>query len=205
MPDLKSLENVELAIFFLVPGVVILFIRSQFLTGRMPAFAEAVMHYFIISLIYATIAYTPMKWFIGQTGGPVSRTFLWLVFTIIAPTAVGLFLGVAVRNDWLYRFAGRIGVRPVHAAPTAWDWFFSRSRECWVVVTLKNGSTFSGWMGRDSFFSSNPSERDIFLSKIYDVDGAGTWIDRGAKSLYIAHGEVQTIEFIALQEPGDQK
>ena len=34
MPDLKSLDNLYLILGFLVPGLIALFVRSQFVPGR---------------------------------------------------------------------------------------------------------------------------------------------------------------------------
>ena len=34
MPDLTSLENLYLIVGFLAPGLIVLFVRSQFVTGR---------------------------------------------------------------------------------------------------------------------------------------------------------------------------
>ena len=65
--------------------------------------------------------------------------------------------------------------RPVIAA---WDYTFARLRgDHFVMVTLSDGSTVGGIYGSHSFASSDPTERDLFLQEIYDVDD-GSWSKR---------------------------
>jgi hypothetical protein len=40
MPDLKSVQSIYLALAFVVPGMIIVFVRQQFLTGRVRALSE---------------------------------------------------------------------------------------------------------------------------------------------------------------------
>ena len=49
-------------------------------------------------------------------------------------------------------------------------------------------------MGLDSFVSSDPSERDIYVQEIYHIDDEGNWKSQNHGAL-IASGEVSTIEF----------
>jgi len=52
MPEIKGIENIAHTIAFIIPGMIILFVRSQFITGRTPPFSEAVVPYLIMTLIY---------------------------------------------------------------------------------------------------------------------------------------------------------
>ncbi len=52
MPDLKSLDNLYLVLVFLYPGLIVLFVRSQFVTGRRPPHAAALLSYLSVSIIY---------------------------------------------------------------------------------------------------------------------------------------------------------
>ena len=67
--------------------------------------------------------------------------------------------------------------------------------EQWVLVTLKDGTRFAGFCGDESFMSSDPSERDIYIQWTYDIDDQNNWSSRGENGVLIAAGEVQTIEF----------
>ena len=52
MPDLKSLENLYLVMGFIVPGLVMTYVRAQFITGRTKALTESVLAFLALSLLY---------------------------------------------------------------------------------------------------------------------------------------------------------
>jgi hypothetical protein len=43
MPDFKGTENFYLVLFFIVPGLIIVSVRSRFITGRMPSLTDNVL------------------------------------------------------------------------------------------------------------------------------------------------------------------
>ncbi len=51
MPDFKGAENFHLILFFVVPGLVALFVRSKFITGRTPSPTENVLSFVVLSLV----------------------------------------------------------------------------------------------------------------------------------------------------------
>lgn len=79
--------------------------------------------------------------------------------------------------------------------PTAWDWKFGNMNSQWVLVVLKDGTHFGGLCGPDSFVSSDPTERDIYIQWVYDIDDEKNWHPRGETGVLICAGEVRTIEF----------
>jgi len=68
-------------------------------------------------------------------------------------------------------------------------------KERWVLVALKNGVSFAGLYGRESFAASSPEERDLDLQWINDINEDGTWSVAGEKGVLITADEVSTIEF----------
>ena len=57
MSELLTPEKMGLFLMFSVPGIIILYIRAQFITGRMPPIAEGAISYLTLSLIYQAVAY----------------------------------------------------------------------------------------------------------------------------------------------------
>jgi hypothetical protein len=49
---LKAPENLYILLFFIVPGLVIVYGRSQFISGRTPSHTENVLGYLVLSLLY---------------------------------------------------------------------------------------------------------------------------------------------------------
>ena len=189
----------------LVPGLVILFIRSQFVTDRKPSHSAMLVSYFTVSLVYYAFAF-PLFEFI-QSLYEYKGILAWLVLVFVGPALLGLLLGINIQNNLLHRFLQFCRLNPVHAIPTAWDWKFGNMTPQWVLVTLKDDTRFVGFCGQESFISSDPMERDVYTEQIYDIDDNNEWSSPGRKGILIAPGEVKTIEFwpYAPEEDADEQ
>ncbi|MCY4531320.1 MAG: DUF6338 family protein [Gammaproteobacteria bacterium] len=62
-------------------------------------------------------------------------------------------------------------------------------------VDTQDGTRFAGYCGSESFMSSDPTGRDIYIERIYDLIDDNVWSPRGENGVLITAGEVQTIEF----------
>ena len=195
MQKLPSLDNLYLILLFLVPGFIVLFVRSQFVTGRSPDRSTTVLSYLIVSLIYYALALPFIGFVLSAETPSKGQVLAWFVLIVIGPAMLGLALGLNIQKDWFRRALQRCGLNPVHVVPTAWDWKFGGMTPQWVLVTLKDSTRFAGFCGSGSFMSSDPAERDIYIEQIYDVDDQKNWNPRGENGVLIAVGEIQTIEF----------
>jgi hypothetical protein len=52
MTEVKSIEQLSLILGYIVPGLIILYVRAQFLTGRIGPHKDALLSYFTLSVIY---------------------------------------------------------------------------------------------------------------------------------------------------------
>ena len=180
--------------FFLVPGIVILFVRSHFVTTKIMT-GENAISYAAVSLLYHALALPALGVFMPDHVSDYGRLFVWFLYLAVVPALFGVALGVNVQKDLLRRALRRIGLNPIHAIPTAWDWKFGRMTGEWVLVTLRNGTRFAGYCGPDSFVSSDPDNRDLYIQWVYDIDDDSEWRPRGENGVLIAAGEISTIEF----------
>lgn len=190
----------------LVPGIVILFVRSQFVTTRIASNAENLISYLAVSLIYHALALPFLDMFVPHDNLFVGRTFAWFLYILIIPVFFGLAIGINIQKNFVRRALQDVGLNPVHAIPTAWDWKFDRMQVTggeWVLVTLKNGTRFAGFCGPESFISSEPTERDLYIQWIYDIDDDDKWLPLRETGLLVAGGEISTIEFWPSQPGGD--
>ena len=198
MLDLKSLDSYYPALGFLVPGLIALFVRSQFVTGRSPPHTAALLPYLTISIIYYALALPVVDFVLSLEESGYRRPLAWFGLVFIGPALFGLVLGIDIQKGFSRRIIQRLGLNPVHVMPTAWDWKFGSSMaNQWVLVTLNDGTRFAGFCGEKySFMSSDPYERDIYIQWIYDIDDESkTWSSRGDTGVLITAGEVSTIEF----------
>ncbi len=198
IPALSPVIEIYRAAALLAPGGLILLVRSVFVIDIRVSTSAMLWRYLIASVIYYAVV-SPFIPFIPVAGhsewGPAVVGF---VLIVALPAALGLLLGVVSQKELIYKALRWMVLNPVHNIFTAWDWKFSNMGDEWVLVTLKDGTRIGGRCGRDSFISSNPDERDLYIESTDPVDGGG---DRHSTSderrgVWIAGGEISTIEFL---------
>lgn len=199
MPDLKGLDNVHLILAFIVPGLVALYCRAQFLTGRMPAQVDAVLPCLALSFVYYALVF-PVVEHMPSRGPAWFAALAWFALVFAGPALFGAVLGIATQKGWgrrlLHRVLRRLSLNVVHQMPTAWDWKLCSVTGEWVIVELKDGTKYFGWFGGNSFAASDGRNGDIYIQEIFDVaDDTNKWTTRGSAVL-IAAGEIRSIEFI---------
>lgn len=194
MNPFSSPDTVYLVIGFIVPGLIIIFVRAQFITGRTIKHGDALLSYLTVSAIYYA-AILPAILYISSVESIWRLYAVWSLAIFVLPTILGILLGVSVQREWFRRVLRYFSLNPVHVMPTAWDWKFSSMQNQWILATLKDGTKFAGFCGNDSFFSSDPGERDVYIQWVYDIDDNNNWVCPGHKSVLIASGEIKTVEF----------
>ena len=197
MPDLKDLNSIYLIVAFVVPGLIATFVRAQFINGRIDKMTDAVLGYLVITLIYYGLSIPVISWILTFEQG-LLKTALWWGLTIVGPACFGLLLGVAAQHGWLRWMAKKLGLRVVHGTPSSWDWQFANCYAArFVMVTLTDGSSIAGIFGTASFASTDPTERDIYIQEVLDVDANGIWNYRSELSgVLILAKEIRAVEFM---------
>lgn len=203
MTDIKSLEGVHLALAFMVPGLVATFIRTQFTTGRMPAPKDSLAAYFALSVFYLALVLPAVGYILEIRDAGYFRAAAWFGVVFVGPALLGLLLGLNARHEFGRQLLRRLGLSTVHVMPTAWDWKFANAVPQWVMVTLKDGTCFSGFYSGHSFASSDPAERDLYIEQVYDVGNDNKWTPKAGCSVLVAPGEIRTIEFWPDKEEND--
>jgi hypothetical protein len=202
MPGLLEPEKIYFTLALIVPGLIITFVRAQFITGRLQKHSDALLSYFTLSLVYGAIALPALDWFKQDPTAEPIKIGYWFVAVFVGPVVFGTVLGLSSQTEIFRRLLNRFGIHPIHAMPTAWDWKFGNMNEHLVILTLKDETKFAGYCGRKSFMSSDPAERDIYVEKIYDWGDDNSWNDGGAHGLWVASGEIRSIEFFPVSEKG---
>ena len=187
----------------LVPGLVVLFVRSRFVTGGGAPQFVGILPYLTVSIVYYAIAYilvipfANFADFIKWAHEPgYDKTAIVFALIFVGPAILGLLLGIDIQKNFSYRLLQRISLNPVHAVPTAWDWKFGRLGETYVLITLKDGTRFAGFFDSNSFVSSNANERDLYIRWIYDIEDEDEWVPVDGDGILIAADEIQTVEFL---------
>ena len=195
MGDIVNHESLYIVVAFILPGLIASYVRSQFLSGRIQSQSESILTYLTLSLVYAGMVIPIFGEFPGTTVDGSRDGLLWFAIIFIGPAAFGGVLGFIAQQGPGRRILRRWGINSDHVIPSAWDWRFSSLEECWVMITLKNETKFAGYCGQNSFMSSDPSERDMFIEHVFAVGDDDTWKSCPGKSLLVTSGEISTIEF----------
>jgi hypothetical protein len=115
IPDLKSIQSIYLVLGFIVPGMIIAFVRAQFLTGRLRTLSESVVTYIALTVLYYGLA-APFVVLTFEEPGR-AKIAAWLELIIVVPAIVGLVLGALAQNDVFRRILQWLRINPVHVTP----------------------------------------------------------------------------------------
>lgn len=194
--ELLDAQKIQLLFIFAVPGMIALYMRAQFLDGKMPDLKDGLAAYVAISIIYHAIWFsiTPSMYAIKVTTASGCEKIGWAFIEFIGPAIVGVISGINVRKQWFRKTLAKFGLSTIHPVASAWDWKFSGMPEAWVLVVLKDGKQWGGILSEKSFISSTSLERDIFIEKVFEVKKSGKWVER-TSGVLITHDQIQTIEF----------
>lgn len=203
-------STVFLFVVFVVPGFIVVFVRSQFITGRNPAYPAGFLSYLTTSTVYwailifliapiAKYVFAVMQWY-GLWWDGFTYCFYSIkyfgafILVVLLPAVIGVCFGYNWKKGWIRSLLVKLRLNPVHPTPSAWDWTFEDLGEQFILVALRDGTYIGGLVGADSFVSSDPTERDIYIQQIYNIDDSDNWkpMDHG---ILIAAGEISTIEF----------
>jgi len=189
--EFQSVENIILAFAFLSPGFLLLFGRSQFLTGRIRSISSGVFEYLMVSSIYYSAAVPILL----SVQSPMYWHYFALLFAI--PLVLGFAIGFATQKEWFRKAVVKLGLNPVHSTPTAWDYAFGgKSGNYWVVVKLVSGGVYYGVWGANSLASSDLSRRDIYIEDVRTRDFKPVETDDRKRGVWISDVDIRSIELI---------
>jgi len=199
MLKLPALGDIGLLLAFIVPGFVTYQGVRLFSVRIARGNRDFILVYVTLSALNFAVASLLVP-VIHAAGLDLSNQLLTLAgYVFVVPFVTGIVLGTLIQKDILIGLFRRrpfrwTGIKPVSHIPTAWDWKFGQTDEQFVLITLKDGTEFTGHLGSASFISSETSERDMFVQQLYERDDEGVW-QPTEKSLYVSKDEIRTVEF----------
>lgn len=176
---ITGLDALFYTLAFVVPGFILQLTISTFV----PRKAEQAELSFLRFLAFSCLNYAIWSWLIYiiirnefYIQHPYRTAAIWFGIILISPFILGLLIArlsdKGIHRGLLHRF----GFTPIHEIPTAWDYKFSKTEnKVWLLVTLKDDSRVAGLFGSDSFASSDPTERDLYIQEIYSIKESGQW------------------------------
>ncbi len=195
---IDSFDAVFYTCIFLLPG----FIIKSVLDMLVPPIKSNDVKYFFSCLLYSIINCAVWSWayILLNRISKIHPVIYWISLvatTVIGATLIAIIIGFVKQKGFVEWIFSKSNIKKIHPVPTAWDYYFSKQQESWVIVTLKNGKTVYGRFSDQSFASSDNEERDIYIEKIYDIDKDMIWVeDERSNGILITKDEIETIEFL---------
>lgn len=195
MNDLLAIDAATL-FFLLVPGFVAIKVYDLLVPAAPRSWNESLGE----AVGFGAINLSLFGWVIhlGEDSAHPVVAYLTLAFVVLVAPALLAVTTRAVRG--LRALRGWL----VHPTPTAWDDFFGRAPNVWVLCHLKSGAKIGGFFGQESFASGFPAPAELYIEKVWRVSPTGefeTFVERTA-GLLVRREECELIEFFA-KEPTD--
>ena len=197
---LDNVPDLYFVVSVFVPGFIYHGVLGKFLPLREHRTKELMLLGFLTATAFNYAICSPLLYLLatGQmfASSPNRQALTWFGVIFIVPIALAIISAVVGQKDglgWLYRL---LRLRSINPIPTGWDWIFSRTEPCFLLVTLRNGTQVAGYFGGQSMASSDPERRDLYLERVYVIPTEGEWqaVD-GSGGMYIAGTEIAFIEF----------
>ncbi len=194
-------ETLYLTLAFVVPGFIWHYILTLFQPSKTPNNQMLLLRFLALSCFnYAIWSWLVFK-LINTSYARDNRSelaWLWTVIIFISPAGLGLLTGCLNQIGFVRIAFNKMGLIAMHSIPTAWDYKFFHTQTCvWVQIHLKNGKMIAGLYGSESFASSDPEERDLYLQKAVRIDNDGNWVKLDRSDGVLIKGDmIEYIEFI---------
>lgn len=199
---LENWETIVYTCVFILPG----FIITELIDSIVPPKSFRELKFIFSCIIYSIINLALWIWLdVIIFENLKSKTVLFYIVlsssNIMTSIITGTIIGLIKHCELPRKIFRLFKVQMNHPIPTAWDYFFNKKEECFINVRLKSGNTVSGKFFCNSFASSESTERDLYIEKIYDVDDKNTWNEvPRSLGMYISKDEIETIEFFTVEE-----
>lgn len=186
-------SNVILIIMFVVPGFIANRVYGNYYAGIKDSDFGRIISSIIYSIICLLITTVLFKLFGGDFSFDTKGKS-------ITPTQIAILIGVS----YSYGYA-LIGIEKIKRKyfprqikeQSTWAHINSVHKNSWVVVHLKNGDKFLGWIKYWKFDPNSPCEFDIFISDADKVDEKlNVQYHVNGSGLYVISTEVSHIEYL---------
>ncbi len=160
----------------------------------------------LFDLIYVVVLGTRLT---GGVARPQSyldnarSTALWLVTLVFLVPATIAVIQHAIAIRRLYpKLPWKEVFRVYNPTPTAWDFAVGRIGPSYVRVLTKDGGWVGGYAGADSFYTSYPETREIFVEQAWRLNDEGDFDQpvEGSAGRWIKCDDAPVVEFLSGRE-----
>ncbi len=198
---LDTFSSLFFIISVIVPGFIYNGVISNFVALRRNKEKEIIFLGFLTATAFNYAICSPLIYLLIFTSDfirhPIIEAFCWFTIIFIVPVLLAVMNARIIQRDglrWLYSL---LGLRAINPIPTGWDWIFSTTEPCYVLITLTDGTEIAGYFGTRSMASSEPERKDIYIERVYEVPEDGSAWKEVTRSLgmHVDGSQIAYIEF----------
>ena len=198
---LEDFSNLYFVVSVLVPGFIYSGVVSNFVPVRRSKEKEVMLLRYLTATAFNYAICSPLIYLLTFglmfSTRPIGQALCWFVIVFIVPVILAAAHARIIQKDGLGWFYRLLGLRPISPIPTGWDWIFSTTEPCFVLITLNDGTEIAGYFGVRSMASSEPEHKDIYIEQVYTVpeDGRDWEPVEGSLGMHIDGTKIAYIEF----------
>jgi hypothetical protein len=134
----------------------------------------------------------------GALDNPRKTAFVLLALVFIVPAGGAALLHFREVRTWYPGLSFRQKFQTYNPTPTAWDFATANSAPGFVRVLTKESLWVGGYAGTDSFYSTYPEMREIFLEQAWELDAEGAFIRlvEGTSGVWIKCDDAHVVQFL---------
>lgn len=188
-----TLDNIGLFIFLFLPGFISVKIHNLMIANEKYDFSKnlfEIIGYSLINIIlfswlillnihYDWIYYKGYKFFI-------SIILILIIGPICWPIAISSILKSKLFKPHI-----------ISDSKSAWDFFFSKRSQGWIIVHLKDGRRIGGKFGKYSFASPYPCKESIYIQELWKLGEDNNFIEKidRTNGMVIISDDILGLEF----------
>lgn len=157
-----NLQTIAVATLVVLPGFISMRVYSLIRPGNQSTLKDTVFEALAYGLINLGLMFWAVLWFL-QSDSVTVQSVLAALILAIAPIAWPFLL------DWILNRLVKKGVLP-NRNKTAWDEFFSRRQECWLIVHFDDGTRIGGRYSDRSYATIYPTPGHLYIQELWEID-----------------------------------
>lgn len=134
----------------------------------------------------------------GVTERPRLAGLVAFVLLFAVPVTLAALDYLRLQRGWTMRLA-------YDPTPRAWDFAFRDISPTYVRILTTDGTWLGGWYGENSFVSSYPEPREVFIetAHLMEPDGKFGGEQPGSNGLYVRCDDIRAVELVDGATVGD--
>ncbi len=157
--EIFNVDKLILFFLFFIPGFISIKLYSLIVSTEKNDFSKAILE--VVSYSALNYAFfSPLFYLIFKYSFDKSHEILFSIFLFI------VILIAPIGWTFLFRWLPSTKVYSKYFLDpnkSAWDYKFSQKQGCWVTVHLKDGRKLGGKFGKNSFASSFPRKKELYI------------------------------------------